>query len=440
MSISAPKSTVTLFTPWTRQVNHQLDVSINQVPVPTVKNPRLLGVVFDPTFSFSAHAGSVARKAASRLSIMRALSDTSFGQDKECLLMTFKMFIRSLFNNAAAIVFPNYSSSSIQKLQRIQNRALRLALGCHTAASFAHIHNEALELPVENHMRLISAQFLARALQTNHPSHHHVKQDQGRRPMKQTLQSKVLDDVRPYLDADGNVAPGDFQRVKTAIHTDIVATTIGQLGSSRVLNARPPPIAKSETSLPRLVRTTLSQLRSGFCARLRSFQFRIGKEDNDLCPECGAHPHGTAHLFQCASHPTQLSIHSLWTDPWAVASYLKTTPSFSFFPDIGTPPQRRLRRRRPPPDPPPLQVPDSPVFSPLSLPSPFLFTPPGTPPGSPRRVPRLMSLVIPTYSPVSSAPLSPSSSTSRSTRHSLSQAPRDAGSDWDGSQDLFESD
>ena len=112
----------------------------------------------------------------------------------------------------------------------------------------------------KNHMRLLSAQFLARALHSDHPSHHHVKQDQGPRPMKQTLRSKILDDVRPYLDADGNVAPGDFQRVKAAIHTDVVATTIGQLSSSRVLNARPPPVDKSETSLPRLVRTTLSHL------------------------------------------------------------------------------------------------------------------------------------------------------------------------------------
>ena len=43
MSISAPKLTVTLFTPWTRQVNCQLDVKIGGASVPTVKNPKLLG-------------------------------------------------------------------------------------------------------------------------------------------------------------------------------------------------------------------------------------------------------------------------------------------------------------------------------------------------------------------------------------------------------------
>ena len=40
MEISAPKSTATLFTPWTKQVNQQLEVKVGAEDVPTVKNPR----------------------------------------------------------------------------------------------------------------------------------------------------------------------------------------------------------------------------------------------------------------------------------------------------------------------------------------------------------------------------------------------------------------
>ena len=146
MVISAPKSSLTLFMPWTKQVNTQLPVSIDNVPVPTEKNPRLLGVTLDPLFMFSNHAAIIARKASSRLNIMMALADSEFGNDKECLLMTFKVFIRSLFDFAALIVYPNYSPSSIHRLQLVQNSALRLALGCHMASSFNHLHKEALQL------------------------------------------------------------------------------------------------------------------------------------------------------------------------------------------------------------------------------------------------------------------------------------------------------
>ena len=116
-------------------------------------------------------------KAASRLNILRALSDSAFGKDRECLIGTFKSHIRSLFDFAAPIIYPNYSQTSLNRLQHIQNRALRLALGCYATASVGHLHAEACVLPVEAHLKLISAQFL----QARHPSHPHVILDRGNR-------------------------------------------------------------------------------------------------------------------------------------------------------------------------------------------------------------------------------------------------------------------
>ena len=116
MTISAQKSSVTLFTPWTKQVNEVLPVFIEGTQVPMEKYPKLLGVKFDPLFSFSQHADMVARKAAARLKILRALSDSDFGKDKECLLETFKAYIRPLFDYAAPVVYPNLSPSSILRL------------------------------------------------------------------------------------------------------------------------------------------------------------------------------------------------------------------------------------------------------------------------------------------------------------------------------------
>ena len=404
MGISAQKSTVTLFTPWTKQVNERLDVKIGDEVIPTDKNVKLLGVVLDPTFSFSSHIASLVRKAVPKVNIIRALSNTDWGKDTECLLMTFKMFVRPLFNYAAPIIYPNLSNTSILKLQRIQNCALRLALGCHTSASFEHVHNEAMELPVGEHMRLLSSQFLARALQEGHPSHQHVLLERGRRPMKETLRSKCLEVVQPYLNADGKVDAGDFPRVKQAIHTDIVAQAIDKLGSSRVLNRRPPPVDKSEASLPRLVRATLSQLRSGFCSKLKSFKHFIDRAQDDVCPDCGNQPHTTSHLFDCHAHPTRLTTESLWTDPWAAARFISTHSSFQFLPDVGLPPPPRRRgRRRPPPDPDPPPPSPPPLFTPLSPPpSPFLFTPPLSPPLA--TFPRsLMSLTFPSLSSTSSS-------------------------------------
>lgn len=221
--------------------------------------------------------------------------------------------------------------------------------------------------------------------------------------MKETLRSKCLSDVEPYLNDAGVLDQGSYQTAKNCIHTDIVKNSIDSLGPNRVLGRQSPPIAPTEAYLQRQIRVTLSQLRSGHCARLQSYQAKIGSSPSDLCPDCNAQPQTTAHLFNCTAFPTSLTPVDLWENPWRVAHFLQSTPSFSFLPSAGPPPPPRGRRRprpRPPPEPPPPPPPapapapvsrrsPSPIFTPLTLPpSPFAFDGRGRPP------PPLMSLQV----------------------------------------------
>ena len=173
--------------------------------------------------------------------------------------------------------------------------------------------------------------------------------DRGPRNLKQTLRSKCFENVvEPYL-VDGVMGVGDF---KCAIDT------IDGHQPNRILAARPPLIHPSETYLSRAIRTTLSRLRSGHCINLNSYRHRIGRSDMDLCPECGLSPHTSQHLFACPNFPTSLVTTDLWEQPWEVAVFLTSLPSFDFLPHPGPPPPPRPRprnrqRRRPPPEPPP---------------------------------------------------------------------------------------
>ena len=358
MEISAAKTTVTLFTPWTAQVNKKLPVGVNGQLVRTVKEPTLLGVKLDPTFTFSAHAKAVARKAASRMNLIRALADTSFGKDSDLLIRTYKCYIRSLFDYAAPITFPNYSPSSIDRFQRIQNRAFRLALGVHSASAVDFLHAEAKELLVSDHLRLLSAQFLAKCLQPSHPSHDVVLLDKGyRQDKKETLRSSVFHLVEPYVNDQGIIAPGTYQATIKAIHTDIVSEAVDRLAPNRVLQQRPPLVHPINDYLPRETQCALRRLRSGFSISLRDYQLRIGNIADDLCPDCGTEPQSVRHLFNCPAFPTRLAVDDIWENPWDTAEFLRSTPSFSFLPDPGPRPSRasrRGRRRRPPPEPPPL--------------------------------------------------------------------------------------
>ena len=162
--------------------------------------------------------------------------------------------------------------------------------------------------------------------------------------MKETLNSKVFADVQPYLDANGVIAPGSYGDTIKSLHTDVVTKAINNQGNNRVLGARAPTISKKERNLQRISRVTLSQLRSGFCSRLKDFQFRIGKTQDDLCPQCWYFPQTVDHLFSCPARPTQLVTNDLWAFPEEVASFLSFHPSFDIPPPPPPPPQRRRRR------------------------------------------------------------------------------------------------
>ena len=64
-----------------------------------------------------------------------------------------------------------------------------------------------------------------------------------------------------------------------------------------MLDGRPPPISNSEKELTRKERSTLVQLRSGYCRLLGSYKSRIKKDANlYVCADCGTTPHDVKHL------------------------------------------------------------------------------------------------------------------------------------------------
>ena len=153
--LSAPKSSVTLFTPDTHQSHLQPIVPVLGSPLPLDRTPRVLGVKLDTHFTFSPHISDIANKASNRLNILKALAGSNWGQQRETLLTTYRALVRPLFTYAAPIWFPNAPTSGVLKLQRIQNSALRISTGSLKMSSQDHLHSKTQVLPVHNHLSLL---------------------------------------------------------------------------------------------------------------------------------------------------------------------------------------------------------------------------------------------------------------------------------------------
>ena len=83
-----------------------------------------------PNFQRTLHtSGNKSQQQKQRLE--GALAGTTWGQQKETILMTYKAIGRSVANYGAPVWSANASATSIGKIQIAQNEALRIPTGSH---------------------------------------------------------------------------------------------------------------------------------------------------------------------------------------------------------------------------------------------------------------------------------------------------------------------
>jgi hypothetical protein len=152
--------------------------------------------------------------------------------------------------------------------------------------------------------------------------------------MKYTLYSRFIDSVRPYL-REGYILDSQLKKVLQSLHCSAVASSICNGGPNTVLGRWAPPIAEEEKSLLGIICTAFSQFRCNKSIRLKNYQHRIGKSEDDVCLECRVAPHKAPHLFDCPSHPTDLGYEDLWYHPRVAALFLSSVPICANFPPCG---------------------------------------------------------------------------------------------------------
>ena len=101
---------------------------------------------------------------------MRMLKGTDFGTDKNSLLLLYKSLIRSKINYGAQI-YSCASKTQLNKLDKIQNSALRLALGALPTTPAPDLELEAGILPlfIRRKEQTLKYYTRVRVLQANNP-------------------------------------------------------------------------------------------------------------------------------------------------------------------------------------------------------------------------------------------------------------------------------
>ena len=106
----------------------------------------------DPKLTYSTHIHNITVQAHKSLQMIKALTTTGWGNLKETLMATYKAVMRPALEYASWSL--PASSTSINKLQVMQNAALRTATGCTQDTNIQHLNDETLILPIHEHLQL----------------------------------------------------------------------------------------------------------------------------------------------------------------------------------------------------------------------------------------------------------------------------------------------
>ena len=326
LHLNPDKTTSTLFTPDPAEYSTQLTLNIDNVVIPTVKNPKILGLTFDPKLTYNSHIRKTSDKARNTLKLLKALTSTKWGKQKETIVATYKAITRPILEYASTIWSPIASTTGITKLQTIQNMALRIATGCTSDTNIQHLHNETNILPLNAHLKLHSSQLRQKSQHPTHPLHKFTVLTENERHKKQT----IFDNNNNYtvnINMKSDLICKDLiQSNLKLIHSHIVSNHLSQRPPNKVLQDQTPSVSPAELLLSRETRRTLAQLRTNKSPLLVSYLFSIGdpRHPSPLCPLCLMHDHTSSHLFECKSLPTSLSSLDLWTNPDKVEPFLAT--------------------------------------------------------------------------------------------------------------------
>ena len=144
-------------------------------------------------------------------------------------MATYKAVMRPALEYASSVWSPLASTTSINKLQVMQNAALRTATGCIQDTNIQHLHNEKLTLPIHEHLQLHASQYKQK---TQHPSHplHKILQHSKAKKSHYFNNGRYTTDIPtdPHT-----VTTTDIKTNMRHIHTSIVSRHLATRGNNK---------------------------------------------------------------------------------------------------------------------------------------------------------------------------------------------------------------
>ena len=140
--------------------------------IPMSETAPFLGLLLDQHLTWKSYVTELKQKCLTRMNLLKSLSRKSWGADRKLLLRLYTTIVRSVLDYGSPI-YGNAKPTILQKLDVVQNEALRICTGAFRTSPISSLQVDAGMLPLSHHRNYLSLTLYAKIQRdTTHVNHY----------------------------------------------------------------------------------------------------------------------------------------------------------------------------------------------------------------------------------------------------------------------------
>ncbi|GBM97133.1 putative RNA-directed DNA polymerase from transposon BS [Araneus ventricosus] len=154
-----------------RSLHFDPEIKLNDEIIPFVNDIRFLGITFDRKLTFLPHIKLLRKKCEKSLNILKVLSTTTWGADRNSMIKIYKATVLSKIDYGCEI-YGSARKSVLQKLDPVHHTALRLCSGAFRTSPVQSLYVDCSEPSLTFRRNILSLKYYFRIKSnTCHPFH-----------------------------------------------------------------------------------------------------------------------------------------------------------------------------------------------------------------------------------------------------------------------------
>ena len=157
----SPTKTVCMHFCRKRKIHPEPRLFLGGELIPVVEKQRFLGLIFDKKLTFKPHIQDLKIRCGKALDIIKCLSSTRWGSDRNILLYLYRTLVRSKLDYGC-IVYRSAPKSYLNLLNPVHHQGIRLATGAFRSSPKESLYVEAGEPSLDHRQIKLALQFITR--------------------------------------------------------------------------------------------------------------------------------------------------------------------------------------------------------------------------------------------------------------------------------------